>query len=140
MKIMTKILENKLIFVETKVKEKQDMLETVLALDNYKKACDCGRGAIFFAVAGEKIGKIKLTNHYSRCVLIFGLPYESKLDRHLKAQIANSKLTTDAYLQYNALKTVTQCLNNCMDSVDDYCLMILADSRFAYPENINNLP
>ena len=29
-------------------------VETSLALDNYKRACDCGRGAIFFSVARGK--------------------------------------------------------------------------------------
>ncbi|KNA04539.1 hypothetical protein SOVF_198790, partial [Spinacia oleracea] len=27
--------------------ETQDVVETILALDNYRKACDCGRGAVF---------------------------------------------------------------------------------------------
>ena len=35
MGILQKVLENKLIFIETK-----DNLETVLALQNYKQACD----------------------------------------------------------------------------------------------------
>lgn len=51
MRIIQKIMENKLIFIETK-----DVLETTLALDNYKKACDCGRGAIFLSVARGKVG------------------------------------------------------------------------------------
>ncbi|RDY13787.1 DNA repair helicase XPD, partial [Mucuna pruriens] len=40
------IMQHKLVFIET-----QDVVETTLALDNYRKACDCGRGAIFFSVA-----------------------------------------------------------------------------------------
>jgi len=39
-------MQHKLVFIET-----QDVVETTLALDNYRKACDCGRGAIFFSVA-----------------------------------------------------------------------------------------
>lgn len=31
-------MDHKLIFLETK-----DVVETTLALDNYKRACDCGR-------------------------------------------------------------------------------------------------
>ncbi|XP_058723051.1 general transcription and DNA repair factor IIH helicase subunit XPD-like [Vicia villosa] len=38
----------KLVFFET-----QDVVETTLALYNYRKACDCGRGAIFFTIARE---------------------------------------------------------------------------------------
>jgi hypothetical protein len=39
-------LEKKLIFIETK-----DVVETTLALDNFRRACDSGRGAIFLSVA-----------------------------------------------------------------------------------------
>lgn len=44
--IHQKIMQHKLVFIET-----QDVVETTLALDNYRKACDCGRGAVFFSVA-----------------------------------------------------------------------------------------
>jgi hypothetical protein len=40
------IMQHKLVFIET-----PDVVETTLALDNYRKACDCGRGAVFFSVA-----------------------------------------------------------------------------------------
>lgn len=40
------VLEHKLIYLETK-----DVVETTLALDNYKRACDSGRGAVFLSVA-----------------------------------------------------------------------------------------
>lgn len=43
---LQEIMQHKLVFIET-----QDVVETTLALDNYRKACDCGRGAIFFSVA-----------------------------------------------------------------------------------------
>ena len=46
MNILQSIMEHKLIFIETK-----DIVETSLALDSFKKACDCGRGAIFLSVA-----------------------------------------------------------------------------------------
>jgi hypothetical protein len=31
--------------------ETQDVVETSLALDNYRRACNCGRGAVFLSVA-----------------------------------------------------------------------------------------
>lgn len=33
----------------------QDVVETSLALENFRKACDCGRGAVFFSVARGKV-------------------------------------------------------------------------------------
>ncbi|GJN36073.1 hypothetical protein PR202_gb24909 [Eleusine coracana subsp. coracana] len=46
MGILQDIMQHKLVFIET-----PDVVETTLALDNYRKACDCGRGAVFFSVA-----------------------------------------------------------------------------------------
>lgn len=45
-KMLEKICANKILFIET-----SDMLETSLALQNYRRACDSGRGAIFFSVS-----------------------------------------------------------------------------------------
>lgn len=33
----------------------KDVVETTLALDNFKRACDCGRGAVFLSVARGKV-------------------------------------------------------------------------------------
>lgn len=49
-RILQSIMEHKLIFIETK-----DVVETTLALDNYRRACDCGRGAVFISVARGKV-------------------------------------------------------------------------------------
>ena len=46
--ILEQLLKHKLIFIETK-----DVMETTLALDAFKKACDCGRGAIFLSVSSR---------------------------------------------------------------------------------------
>jgi DNA excision repair protein ERCC-2 len=48
--LLQEISRKKLIFVET-----PDVVETSLALDNFKKACDCGRGALFLSVARGKV-------------------------------------------------------------------------------------
>ena len=55
-------------FIETK-----DIVETTLALNNYKRACDMGRGAVFFSIARGKVAEgIDFDRHYGRCVVIFG--------------------------------------------------------------------
>lgn len=46
MNVSQEIMQHKLVFIET-----QDVVETTLALDNYRRACDSGRGAVFFSVA-----------------------------------------------------------------------------------------
>jgi len=62
MGIMQKILENKLIYIETK-----DLAQTVLALENYRKSCDCGRGAVFLSIARGKVAEgVDFNGHYGR--------------------------------------------------------------------------
>lgn len=48
MRVWQDVMQHKLVFIET-----QDVVETTLALDNYRRACDCGRGAVFFSVARQ---------------------------------------------------------------------------------------
>ncbi len=50
MGILRELTKSKLVFIETK-----DVVETTLALDNYRRACDCGRGAVFLSVARGKV-------------------------------------------------------------------------------------
>ncbi len=48
------LMQHKLVFIET-----TDVVETTLALDNFRRACDCGRGAIFFSVARGKVAEVR---------------------------------------------------------------------------------
>ena len=83
MEILTKIRENKLIYIETK-----DHFETIMALENYKQACDNGRGAIFFSIARGKVAEgVDFAGHYGRCVAVFGIPFQNTLSRTLKARM-----------------------------------------------------
>lgn len=50
MDILKDVMAHKLLYLETK-----DVVETTLALDNFKRACDCGRGAVFLSVARGKV-------------------------------------------------------------------------------------
>ena len=52
------LMQHKLVFIET-----TDVLETTLALDNFRRACDCGRGAAFFSVARGKVRLVFYTFH-----------------------------------------------------------------------------
>ena len=71
---------HKLVFIET-----ADVVETTLALDNFRRACDCGRGAVFLSVARGKVAEgIDFDRHYGRCVVMFGVPYQYTLSRILR--------------------------------------------------------
>ncbi|KAJ7357417.1 General transcription and DNA repair factor IIH helicase subunit XPD [Desmophyllum pertusum] len=62
--IISNIQRNKLLFIET-----QDSAETSLALHNYQRACENGRGAILLSVARGKVSEgIDFDHHYGRAV------------------------------------------------------------------------
>jgi DNA excision repair protein ERCC-2 len=83
MGIMQKILDHKLIFIETK-----DLAATVMALENYRKACDRGRGAVFLSIARGKVAEgVDFQGHYGRCVMIVGIPFQYTLSRTLKCRL-----------------------------------------------------
>lgn len=69
--IMDQIKRRKLVFVET-----QDVAETSIALDNYQRACENGRGAVLLSVARGKVSEgVDFDHHLGRAVLMFGIPY-----------------------------------------------------------------
>ncbi|XP_040364155.1 general transcription and DNA repair factor IIH helicase subunit XPD isoform X2 [Rosa chinensis] len=81
--ILKEIMQHKLVFIET-----QDVVETTLALDNYRKACDCGRGAVFFSVARGKVAEgIDFDRHYGRLVIMYGVPFQYTLSKILLARL-----------------------------------------------------
>ena len=82
------LMAAKLVFIET-----TDVVETTLALDNFRRACDCGRGAVFFSVARGKVAEgIDFDRHYGRAVVMFGVPYQYTLSRILRYALLPSWL------------------------------------------------
>ena len=60
MGVLDDLMAKKLVFIET-----QDVMETTLALDNFRRACDAGRGAVFLSVARGKVAEgIDFDRHY----------------------------------------------------------------------------
>lgn len=60
MGVLDALMARKLVFIET-----QDVMETTLALDNFRRACDAGRGAVFLSVARGKVAEgIDFDRHY----------------------------------------------------------------------------
>jgi DNA excision repair protein ERCC-2 len=68
MGILNEVWKHKLIFVET-----PDANETSIALENYRRACDNGRGAVLLSVARGKVSEgIDFDHNYGRAVIMFG--------------------------------------------------------------------
>lgn len=81
--ILNELQKYKLLFVET-----QDAIEASLAIQNYKAACDSGRGAILLSVArGRAAEGIDFDNQYGRAVVLFGVPFQYTESRVLRARL-----------------------------------------------------
>lgn len=140
MGILKKVMEYKLIYLETK-----DVVETTLALDNFRRACDCGRGAVFLSVARGKVAEgIDFDRHYGRCVLLFGIPYQYTLSHVLQARLSymreKYKIRDDDFLTFDALRQSAQCIGRVIRSKTDYGIVILADSRFNKADKRSRFP
>ncbi|GAX84382.1 hypothetical protein CEUSTIGMA_g11804.t1 [Chlamydomonas eustigma] len=140
MGILQEIMQNKLIFIET-----QDVVETTLALDNFRRACDSGRGAIFLSVARGKVAEgIDFDRHYGRCVVMFGIPYQYTLSRILRARLdylqETFQIKENDYLTFDAIRQASQCVGRVIRSKADYGMMVFADRRYQRHDKRDKLP
>uniref|UniRef100_A0ACD6ANU4 Uncharacterized protein n=1 Tax=Avena sativa TaxID=4498 RepID=A0ACD6ANU4_AVESA len=140
MGILQDIMQHKLVFIET-----PDVVETTLALDNYRKACDCGRGAVFFSVARGKVAEgIDFDRHYGRLVIMFGVPFQYTLSKILRARLEYLRETFQIqegdFLTFDASRQAAQCVGRVIRSKADYGMMIFADKRYSRHDKRSKLP
>lgn len=140
MRILQDVAEHKLIFLETK-----DVVETTLALDNFKRACDSGRGAVFMSIARGKVAEgVDFDRHYGRCVILFGIPYQYTKSHVLRARLDfmrdKYQIKDNDFLTFDALRQSAQCVGRVIRSKTDYGLVILADSRYNRQDKRSKFP
>ncbi|CAB9525319.1 transcription factor complex helicase XPD subunit [Seminavis robusta] len=138
--ILRELTKSKLVFIETK-----DVVETTLALDNYRRACDCGRGAVFLSVARGKVSEgINFDRHYGRAVIMFGVPFQYTLSHVLRARLeylqTHYQIREQDFLNFDAIRQASQCVGRVIRSKTDYGLMIFADSRYSRHDKRSKLP
>lgn len=138
--ILEDLMRHKLLFIET-----QDVVETTLALDNFRRACDCGRGAVFLSVARGKVAEgIDFDRHYGRAVVMIGVPYQYTLSRILRARLEYLRETfqikENDYLAFDAVRQAAQCVGRVIRSKADYGLMVFADKRYQRHDKRDKLP
>lgn len=138
--VLRDLTKAKLVFIETK-----DVVETTLALDNYRRACDSGRGAVFLSVARGKVSEgINFDRHYGRAVIMFGVPFQYTLSHVLRARLeflqTHYQIRENDFLNFDALRQTSQCVGRVIRSKTDYGLMILADSRYNRHDKRSKLP
>eukprot|EP00736_Rhodelphis_marinus_P005402 Rmarinus@m.9598 len=140
MGILGKLMEHKLLFIETK-----DVVETSLALSNYRRACDSGRGACFLSIARGKVSEgIDFDRHYGRCVIMLGVPYQYTESHVLRARLEYLRDTYDIreqdFLAFDAIRQAAQCIGRVIRSKTDYGLMVFADRRYNRADKRQKLP
>lgn len=116
-----------------------------MALENFKKSCDCGRGAVFFSIARGKVSEgVDFKGHYGRCVVIVGIPFQYTLSRTLRCRLEFLKTKHDMedsdFLTFDAMRQCAQCLGRVIRNKEDYGLMVFADKRYGRKDKINKLP
>ncbi|KAI3972851.1 hypothetical protein MKX01_019509 [Papaver californicum] len=123
----------------------QDIMQHKLALDNYRRACDCGRGAVFLCVARGKVAeRIDFDRHYGRLLIIFGMPFQYKLSRALQARMEylweTCQIKYNDFLTFDAMRQAAQCVGRVIRSKADYGIMIFADKRYSRQDKLSLLP
>ncbi|KAJ2494822.1 TFIIH/NER complex ATP-dependent 5'-3' DNA helicase subunit, partial [Coemansia sp. RSA 2049] len=134
------VWKHKLIFVET-----PDAAETSVALQNYRTACDNGRGAVLLSVARGKVSEgIDFDHNYGRAVIMFGIPYQYTESRILKARLEFMReahqIRENDFLTFDALRHASQCIGRVLRGKTDYGIMVLADKRYSRADKRSKLP
>ncbi|KAI0006029.1 DNA repair helicase [Russula compacta] len=138
MGILNEVWKHKLIFVET-----PDANETSIALENYRRACDNGRGAVLLSVARGKVSEgIDFDHNYGRAVII--VPYQYTESRILKARLEYLRdayrIRESEFLGFDAIRNAAQCVGRALRGKTDWGLMVFADKRFARADKRAKLP
>ncbi|OXA59642.1 general transcription and DNA repair factor IIH helicase subunit XPD [Folsomia candida] len=138
--IIDQLLKYKLLFIET-----QDAAETSLALFNYIKACENGRGAVLLSVARGKVSEgVDFDHHLGRAVLMFGIPYVYTQSKILKARLEylrdQFQIKENDFLTFDAMRHAAQCVGRALRGKTDYGIMIFADKRFSRSDKKSKLP
>ncbi|CAE1139024.1 ERCC2 [Acanthosepion pharaonis] len=140
----TGIIDNlqkcKLLFIET-----QDAAETSLALYNFQRACENGRGAVLLSVARGKVSEgIDFDHHLGRAVIMFGMPYVYTQSRILRARLEylreNFQIRENDFLTFDAMRHAAQCVGRALRGKTDYGIMLFADKRYARVDKRGKLP
>ncbi|KAJ8906401.1 hypothetical protein NDN08_002894 [Rhodosorus marinus] len=138
--VLNELQERKLVFVET-----QDPAEASLAIANFRKGCDSGRGAVLLSVARGKAAEgIDFDGHYGRCVILFGVPFQYTESKTLRARMEylrkNYQVREDDFLVFDAMRQAAQCVGRVIRNKKDYGVMVFADRRFSKHNLKSKLP
>lgn len=138
MGLLEQIRAKKLLFFET-----AQTLETAVALHHYRRACDLGRGALFFCIARGKVAEgIDFDGHYGRAVVMLGVPILNTSSEVLRKRLEYMKenFGISDFLHFDACRTAAQCVGRVIRNKNDYGIMVFADVRYNRPILRKKLP
>jgi DNA excision repair protein ERCC-2 len=138
--LIEEIMRSKLMFLETERPE-----ETSVALENYRRAIECGRGAVFLGVARGRVSEgIDFADHYGRCVLLFGLPVRNTVSMlvQTRAEFVETSYGIDKndFILFDAMRAACQCVGRLLRSKNDYGIVVMADRRYSRPNASSQMP
>ncbi|KAK8894256.1 TFIIH/NER complex ATP-dependent 5'-3' DNA helicase subunit [Tritrichomonas musculus] len=138
--LFNKVLQYKLIFMEAQSSE-----ETSIAFENYRKAIEFGRGAVFIGVARGRVSEgIDFADHYGRCVLLFGLPVRNTQSTRVQARADFVEyeygMNKHEFILFDAMRAASQCVGRLLRSKNDYGIVVMADRRYAKDKLRSQLP
>jgi DNA excision repair protein ERCC-2 len=106
--VVTKILNHKLLFLEP-----QNDPEASMMMDNYRRACNTARGAMWLGVSNGRAAEgVDFSGPCGRCVILLGLPEPQKTKPLLRTRSEfldlHFQITKEDFLLFNALRIATQ--------------------------------
>ncbi|KAI3380414.1 hypothetical protein SNEBB_007884 [Seison nebaliae] len=139
-RVLEQLQKHKLVFIES-----PDSKATSLALFNYQRACQSGRGALLLSVARGKVSEgVDFDHHYGRCVVMFGVPFVYTKSRTLRARLEflreRYNIRETDFLTFDAMRHAAQCVGRVLRGKTDYGLMVFADARFGRADKRSRLP
>jgi DNA excision repair protein ERCC-2 len=135
------ILNDKLLYIE-----EQDSFKLSRVITNYKKACEMGRGAIFFLSTRNKATLFdhSLNSHFSRCIVFIGFPIETKLSKTFELKLEflkkNYDLDSKDYLNYDTFRLFSNKVVEKIKDITDKKVLVILDEKLISDKLKHYLP
>ncbi|KAA1107174.1 ATP-dependent DNA helicase chl1 [Puccinia graminis f. sp. tritici] len=148
--LWTRLENKKKIFIEPKSAADVDKILNgySAAVNQSTNPTSVSGGGLMLAVVGGKLSEgINFSNNLCRAVIVIGIPYPNSQSVELKERIkyvenlkgAQKDAGKNFYANL-AFKAVNQSIGRAIRHSKDWSAIILLDSRYGAPENVNRLP
>jgi DNA excision repair protein ERCC-2 len=153
--VLVQILQYKLLFIEPQTPSEKyggqeekyppfSGMEACLVIDNYKRACDTGRGAVYFGISGGKSEGVDLSGHWGRCFILMGMPEPQRLDPTVagRAEFLDCKfqIPKNDFILFNSMRIACSSVSKVLNAKKDYAVLLFADWRYDQANAKANLP